>query len=227
MATESGNSTFFGEQNVTLFELSVSRSECITWQLVLYTVSATIVILNGLSIIVFLRDRSLRKRHMYLVINLTVADLFVGLISPPILVSNLSFLCLEGDIFLWKSWFAAENLTTSIFESLAMFFWHSSVVNLAVISLERLHATFRPFKHRLMKKRNFGAAVFAVWFTAGIWEAVNFLLFWHGVYLPYDIHRPLFFSCCLLIILVSYASIAIKMKCGTLGAMVESLQKEN
>ena len=226
MAAELGNSTFFGEQNVTLFELSVSRSECITWQLVLYTVLATIVTLNGLSIIVFLRGRSLRKRHMYLVINLTVADLFAGLFSPPILVHNLGFLCLEGDIFLWKFRFADENLTTRIFESLAMFFLHSSVVNLAVISLERLHATFRPFKHRLMKKRTFGAAVFAVWFTVGIWVAVDFLLFWYGVYLPYDIHRSLVLPCCLLIILVSYASIAIKMKCGTLPRRHGGIIKE-
>ncbi|XP_068690480.1 substance-K receptor-like isoform X2 [Montipora foliosa] len=226
MAAESGNSTFFGEQNLTLFDPSVSRSECITWQLVLYTVLATIVTLNGLSIIVFLRDRSLRKRHMYLVINLTVADLFTGLFSPPILVQNLSFLCLEGDIFLWKFRFPVENLTTTIISGLPVFFLHSSVVNLAVISLERLHATFRPFKHRLMKKRTFGAAVFAVWFTAGIWQAVDFLLFWYGVYFPYEIHGTLFLSCCLLIILVSYASIAIKMKCRTLPRRHGGIIKE-
>ena len=226
MAAEWGNSTFFGEQNVTLLDLSVSRSECITWQLVLYTVSATIVTLNGLSIIVFLRDHSLRRRHMYLVINLTAADLFAGLFSPPILLGRLGYLCLEGDIFLWQFWFAVENLTTSIFYGLAVFFLHSSIVFLAVISLERLHATFRPFKHRLMKKRTFGAAVFAVWFTAGIWNVVDFLLFWYGVYLPYDIHSPLVSSCCLLIILVSYASIAIKMKCGTLPRSHGGITKE-
>ncbi|XP_068730558.1 adrenocorticotropic hormone receptor-like [Montipora capricornis] len=215
MAAELGNSTFFGEQNVTLFEPSISRSECITWQLVLYTVSATIVILNGLSIIVFLRDRSLRKRHMYLVINLTVADLFAGLFSPSMLVYNLGFLCPKGDIFLWQFWFAVGNLTTGIFRHLAPFFLHSSFVSLVVISLERLHATFRPFKHRLMKKRTIGTAVFAVWFTAGIWVAADILLFWYGGYLPFFILINSVLSCCLLIILVSYASIVAKINWGT------------
>ncbi|XP_068690484.1 pinopsin-like [Montipora foliosa] len=205
---EFGNSTSLGELNDTLFGVwSFSHSECITWMIVQFTVSVSIVTLNGLSIIVFLRERRLRKRHMYLVINLTVADLFTGLFSPPILVQNLGFFCPEEEIFLW---FTFGNSANILF-GLGVFFLFSSVASLAAISLERLHATFRPFKHRVMKKKTFGAAVFAVWFTAGILSAVNFLLTFYGVYVHNGFHVYLFLSCCLLIILVSYVSIAAKI----------------
>ena len=205
---EFGNSTSLGKLNDTLFGVwRFSRSECITWMIVQFTVSVSIVTLNGLSIIVFLRERRLRKRHMYLVINLTVADLFNGLFSPPILVRNLGLFCPEGEIFLW---FTVGN-SANILIGLGLFFFFISVGSLAATSLERLHATFRPFKHRLMKKKTFGAAVFAVWFAAGILSAVNFLLTFYGVYVPSYFHLYSLLSCCLLIILVSYVSIAAKI----------------
>ena len=50
----------------------------------------------------------------------------------------------------------------------------ASTINLGAISLERTHATFRPFKHRLIKKKIFGAAVAIVWITAGIFSSQAF-----------------------------------------------------
>ena len=81
-----------------------------------------------------------------------------------------------------------------------------------------MHATFRPFKHRLIKKNIFGAVVAAVWITAGLLSAIGVL----DVFYPFTIKpsRSLFisyltvFMFCLLIILVSYSSIAIKIVCG-------------
>ena len=78
-----------------------------------------------------------------------------------------------------------------------------------------MHATFRPFKHRLIKKNMFGAAVAAVWITAGLCSVV-------GAFYPFTIQlsRSLFTfyltfsSFCLLIILVSYTSIGIKIIYG-------------
>ena len=85
-----------------------------------------------------------------------------------------------------------------------------------------MHTTFRPFKHRLIKKKIFGAAVAGFWFTAALSTAIVFSPFFLGLL---DI-TPLFqrvvtasyFSlllCCLFIIVVSYTSIAIKVYCGT------------
>ena len=54
-----------------------SSSECITWFSVFFTVCVAIVTVNLISIILFIKNRSLRTRAMYLVINLTIADMFV------------------------------------------------------------------------------------------------------------------------------------------------------
>lgn len=55
-----------------------SSSDCIIWVAVFAAEFLVIVIVNLLSIIVFIKNRSLRTRRMYLVISLTVADMLVG-----------------------------------------------------------------------------------------------------------------------------------------------------
>ena len=42
------------------------------------------------------------------------------------------------------------------------FFPIGSLLNLTAISLDRMHATSRPFKHRLVKKKIFGVIIVAV-----------------------------------------------------------------
>ena len=66
-----------GTQNETSFQ-RYSSSECIAWLTVFMTEFVAIVTLNILTIIVFIKTRVLRKRSMYLVINLAVADMFIG-----------------------------------------------------------------------------------------------------------------------------------------------------
>ena len=71
----------FNQQNRTQNETSfqwLSSSECIAWLTVVMTESVAIVTLNILTVILFIKNRSLRKRSMYLVINLAVVDMFVG-----------------------------------------------------------------------------------------------------------------------------------------------------
>ena len=59
---------------------------------------------------------------------------------------------------------------------LVYFFLNASVGSLVAISLERMHATFRPLKHSLIKKRCYGVAITAVWLTAGVFSFL-FLIF--------------------------------------------------
>ena len=68
-----------------------------------------------------------------------------------------------------------------VYVCLRYFFPLASVTNLAAISLERMHATFRPFKHRLIKKKIFGAAVAGVPFTAALSTAIVFSPFFLGL----------------------------------------------
>ena len=212
MANNSSHQNRTVTRNFELF----SSSECIAWLTVLNIEAVAIMIMNALTIIIYLKERILRKRSMYLVISLAVADMFVA--------CNVIFDSLQvGDTCnLWTI-----NLFSSfeIFIVCLIFRYFvplPSVANLAAISLERMHATFRPFKHRLIKKKIFGAAVAGVWFTAALSTAIVFSPFFLG---RSDI-TPLFnrvaaaslFSlllCCLFIMVVSYSSIATKFYCGT------------
>ena len=66
----------------------------------------------------------------------------------------------------------AENRRTF---ALGGFFVVTSVTSLPAISLERMHATFRLIKHRLINRWIFGAAVEAVWCTSSLLMLVDLL----------------------------------------------------
>ena len=126
-----------------------SSSECITWLAVFLTMSVAIVIVNLLLIVFFFKKRSLRSRAMYLVINLTIADMFVRGFSHFSLFVTLLYL---RDIAQFLHLTLELTLTTGF-----LFVWFplTSLTNIAVISLDQMHATIRPYtalRHRLIKK---------------------------------------------------------------------------
>ena len=190
-------------------------SECIAWLTVFDIEAGAIVMLNGLTIIVYLKERSLRKRSMYLVINQDLADMFTGAsifiyliiwaydyelwtINPPL-----------SDEFMFHIWVLASVSPAA------------SLINLGAISLERTHATFRPFKHRLVKKNIFGAVAAIVWITAGASSTgtVPEIAFKRSPFSKrgriFSILRYSSGLFCLLTIIHSYSSIAIKIVYGT------------
>ncbi|XP_068732934.1 QRFP-like peptide receptor [Montipora capricornis] len=190
-------------QNRTLNFDFFSSSECIAWLTIFGIEAVAIVTLNALTIIIFLKEKSLRgKRGVYLVISLAVADMLVGC-SLINLIFNLGNYCNFWTINVFETYVGLQ--------ALIIYFPAVSVTNLAVISLERMHATFRPFKHRLLKRMVFGAAVAAVWFTVGVLTASVFsqLLFRISKFLQVAAFLSFEF-CCILIILVSYTSIVAK-----------------
>ena len=160
----------------------------------------------------FNKETSLRKRDMYLVINQVAADVSVG----GFVIIRCWLLGSRCDFWGIKSFSIPLFVLISAFY---FFFPIVSLLNLTAISLDRIHATFRPFKHRLVEKKIFGVIIVAVWTTAGLFTTSVVFTF---------LDRPLnfkeskdillsyfsFFLFCLLIILVSYSSIAIKVVCG-------------
>ena len=196
------------QQNTT----TLSTSECIAW-LTVYSIEAVaIVTLNALTAIIYLKERSLRKHSMYLVINQAVADMFVGA-------------SLIHDIFILgkKCAFWTFNVSKSSYFLAACFknfFPIASLITLAAISLETTHATFRPFRHRLIRKKIFEAAVAVVWIMDGIIPTSIVLM---GALQPFtrkllgdvNISYASVSLLCLLIAVVSYSSLAIKVVFGT------------
>ena len=187
-----------------------SSSVCIALLTALGIEAIAIVTLNALAIIVFLKERRLRKRSMYLTISLAVADMFN---AWPVILWIFS---LGKECNIWT--INVVSNPTKIAVTLILFCFPAvSITNLTAISLERMHATFRPFTHRLVKKKVFGAAVAAVWFTTGLFAVIIMLQIRFDV-ISNNKGLGAYFSfvlCCPFIILVSYTSIAIKFHCGT------------
>ena len=188
-----------------------SSSECITWFAVFLTVSVAIVMVNFLSIILFMKNSNLRTRAMYLVINLTVADMFVGVISFLYAIIQLyaSRKCAIVKIFLTSK----ETMTMAF-----LFCWFplTSLTSIAVISLDRLHATFRPFRHRFITENVYWVTIFATWVLPAMVSVTLslFLAFWNELQRYYF---PLWesYSClCLFVICVSYSSIVVQFLRG-------------
>ena len=197
-------------------------AECSTWYAVFLTVTVAVVAVNLLSIILFVKNKNLRTRAMYLVINLTVADMFVG--GTAIFAIVLLFLlygCEGGNLYFV---FIVERKWPPIFfvlNMIGMWLPLTSVAGIAVISLDRMHATFRPFRHRNIKKWAYGLTIAGVWILTAmivipfplIHLYLNSQQQWQLLF-PVYLWRSYCFLC-LFVICVSYTSIALKFWCGT------------
>ena len=128
------------------------------WLAVFFTELAVISIINGFTILTVGRNRHLRKRTTYLIINLTIADLFVGTVSGPMHIYHIMTFK-RGSGFGWRKFIVMflDNVFTAC-----------SLLNLALLSLERLHATLFPFRHCLMLDWVYFKAVVCIWFLAVI-----------------------------------------------------------
>ena len=173
------------------------------------TESVTIIALNSLTVIAFFRDRSLRKRSTYLVISLAVADMFTGGTSPLDLFYNVGETC--------NFWRHKREHWHRIPQVFLFWFLVCSFINMTVISLERLNATFWPFRHRTIKKSVYWVLIIAIWLTALLFSCTCTLIIGY-----YYTHKPgyyyyawgSFISICLVVICVSYVSIFVKLRFG-------------
>ena len=139
--------------------MSVPASQCISWLVVLITECLAIVILNTITIIVFMKQRQLQRQSTYLVIHLAIVDLLAGAVTGSLYIERIGSAC-----DLWE--YNRTDITWLIIleKILEFVFPLASLLNL-VISLERVHATFCPFRHRFIKKWVYGVMITVIWLT--------------------------------------------------------------
>ena len=190
----------------------LSSSECITWFAVVLVVSIAIVTVNLLSIILFIKNSDLRTRGMYLVINLTVADILVGVISSLHLLRFPSKECKNANSLNVRFNWDGRMITWFLF----YWFPFASLTNITVISLERMHATFRPFRHRVIKKWVYGVTICVVWVLAAIISTAIMMLLsvFDKEWSQYQYLWQSYSLLCLFVICACYASIIVKICCG-------------
>ena len=96
MATNTSNSIHNNTDDEG--RMLVPASQCIPWLVVLITECLAIVIINIITIIVFVKQRQLQRRSTYLLIHLSIVDLLTGAVSGPMQID----LNMWGFCDLWR-----------------------------------------------------------------------------------------------------------------------------
>ena len=131
------------------------NSTVITFIIVYVLEAVFIIIGNSFAIFVFLTERLHQKRTCFLLINLAVADLLVG-ISEPIVLAT-------GKFVKMTSVKGEEKRLTYPSSSLQLLASSTSVFFLALIALERVYAVLWPLRHRVTNTRVYIYSIVIVW----------------------------------------------------------------
>lgn len=187
---------------------NIINREGYVWCSLFVAEAVLVIVLNISTIFVFIKNRRLRKRSNYLLINLSVTDVCVGAFVIPTSVF------LRGNTYkLWSvemthKWFiSAYGINT--------FFFGCSLAFLVLISIERLHATRNPFRHRLVSGSTYKKWIAGVWVasvicTSMIVSSLYFKLF--GLYIWYVVAGCVLVS--ILILSASYIAIFVTVRCS-------------
>ena len=165
--------------------------------IVIFSLEAAVIIIgNVFTIFVFKTQSRLHlKRTCLLLINLAVADLLVGVGEVAVLIIHK----IPGT----------ENESLSASWAFQAFGSCVSVMFLALISLERVYAVFRPLHHRVTSARGYIISIVIVWVAGLCIGGLSFLTVYHSkvdnVYAIATGDVLLFF--CLVVICASYLSI--------------------
>ena len=145
--------------NTTNIARYLPASHCVSWFAVFGIVCLAIVILNIITIIIFVKQHQLQRKSTYLIIHLAIVDLLVGAVTGPLWIDFFmrQYCDLREDDRPDSTWlFVLERVTGYNIDKV-------SLLILAFISLERTHATFCPFKHRSVKKWIYGVVIAFTW----------------------------------------------------------------
>lgn len=193
-------------------------SECLPWIVLLITESLVIVVLNAITMTVFMTQRQMKRRGTYILVrNLTISDFLVGAISGALQVDRIGESCdcweFKDDLKLWTHVLKFAFLHVFSFASLA---------NLVAISVERVHATYRPSRHLFMNRRAYYIAVAIIWLVAITREALQIALLQNqegerlenNIFISNITLYMVYYLISLLIVCVSYLSIFLKVRFG-------------
>ena len=188
-----------------------SASQCIPWLVVLIIECLAIFILNIITIVVFVKKkRQIQRRSTYLIVHLAIVDLLLGVVSGPLQIEHtMTWYCP-----LWK--YRRDTIWSSRLSfAFAHLFSFASLTNLIAISLERLHATFCPFRHRFVRKWVYRAIIIVIWLIAIVREVAQIFLWEIGYFEVINAYLYLpFYAVSLFVICVSYILIVIKVRCS-------------
>ena len=148
-----------------------SNAEGIVWCSLFAMLSVLIVVGNLLTIVLFAVNKKLRKKSLFLVINMAFVDMMLGALALPLLIYNTL------GVKLYQLWTGSINIPLFYFSDIVdIVSMVASLTSAAMISCDRFYAIYRPFKHRTLTVRTYRIASFTVWTVALLFAGLRFLL---------------------------------------------------
>ena len=160
-------------------ELS-SKTEGIAFCTVFALEVVFVAVGNLLTIVLFAMNKNLRKKSLFLVINMSFADLILGSLCMPF------YIYLVGVHYqLWTE--RLQNFVGILFRIIDILFSQASIISATLISVERFYAIFWPLKHRTLSMRAYRIVILITWAIAILVSTVlnlllNFLSFKHAIF---------------------------------------------
>ncbi|XP_078347129.1 kappa-type opioid receptor-like [Oculina patagonica] len=206
----------------------VEKPEAIFWCGLFILEAVLIIVGNLLTTIVFLRSKKLRKRRYYLMINLAISDTLVGALAMPLFVVQFG-----KSLNVWNT-SPDRKVPGDVSLFFDMFAGFASIAFLAMIALERLYATLRPFSYRALKSRWYVLFTIIAWIAAGSIPSLHLI----AIKFPEVFHSSSsptlkmamwvpFLSAFLLLICVSYAVIWRKVRIVHRSVKQRVVEKES
>ena len=173
------------------------------WIIILGVETVLIILGNTITIVVFWKRRSHLRKTFVVLINLTVADLMVGISTIESIISEIWWQSSPRCKVNWTKYFVLEG-----------YFACASISFLVLVSLERLYAIVWPFRSRTTSTRTYMYAVGVVWLLSGIAPVLQLFsaAFTMVTVKVYTLCGSLYMSVCLIIVLCAYSVIWIFSK---------------
>ena len=172
--------------------------------MIVYICEAILILAgNSITIYIFWNIRKRLKRTSFLLINLAVADVFVGIGITLFIGADIAVM-LKRDV----SFILGEAIITLDISATV-----ASLSSLVLISLERMYAILWPFRHRLLKTRYFYVSISFIWLLSAANVVSNLRLDSDPTNdNAYIIFMSVTFITSVLVITVAYLAIWISMR---------------
>ncbi|EDO42055.1 predicted protein [Nematostella vectensis] len=132
------------------------------WIVAFTAVAVATIVGNSLTLAVFHRTKMFHRRSSYLLINLTVADGLVGVLSIPLFIY---ILCVRD----------VGSVLSNVYTFQDIFLGLTSVTSLMFISAERFYAVRYPLKYRSLSTRPHVIMILLSWTFAGFIASARIL----------------------------------------------------
>ncbi|XP_068743320.1 neuropeptide Y receptor type 1-like [Montipora capricornis] len=151
---------------------------------------------NLLTLVLFALGKKLRKKSLFLVINMAFSDLLLGILTLPV------YIVITGSSYRLWNFEISRSLKIS-FYCVDTALSQASLISAAFISLERFYAIFWPLKHRTLSTQAYRFGISVVWVLSILVSTIYNLLLWLKsakeclyFWIPYAVTILLFLCSC-------------------------------